>query len=320
MSHYYIGHRSQLHRVEEHRLVGGKGDGIRLLEVDNGMGLFMTLSIDKCMDISRLSVKGLNLGYFAPSGYAHPTYYEAEGGKFLKSAPFGFLTTCGLENVGVENIDQGERLPVHGSISNIPAEYVRHSVENDRIIIEAEMNDEVLFGRKLRLHRTFNVSLTSNTFTIQDRIVNTGDQVEPVTLLYHLNMGYPLLDEESIIEIPSDHVKARDAHASTGLSKWNQVQVPTAGYQEMCFYHTFTERGEASIYQPKHDTKVLIQWDPTLLDCFTQWKMMGIRDYVMGLECGNCYPDGRHVMRESGLLKELLPGEELLYEVKITVV
>ena len=31
----YIGHKSQVARVEEHRLVGGKGDGIRLLEVDN---------------------------------------------------------------------------------------------------------------------------------------------------------------------------------------------------------------------------------------------------------------------------------------------
>lgn len=31
--------------------------------------------------------------------------------------------------------------------------------------------------------------------------------------------------------------------------------------------------------------------------------MMGIRDYVLGLECGNCNPDGRDVMREKGMLK-----------------
>lgn len=315
----YVGHKSQLYRVEEHRLIGGKGDGLRLLEIDNGQGLCMTLSIDKCLDISRLSAHGMNLGYFAVSGYTHPSYYEAEGGKFLKSAPFGFLTTCGLDNVGVSCTDQGEVLPVHGSISNTPAECLRYYDTQEQIIIEAEISDEVLFGRKLRLFRTYEISLHSNTFTLKDRIVNTGDQLEAVCLLYHLNMGYPLLDEDSIIHVSSAEVKPRDSHAATGLGQWKEAQVPTVGYREQCFYHACTEVGEASIEQPKRNTKVLIQWDPQVLDCFTQWKMMGVRDYVMGLECGNCYPDGRAAMRESGILKELAAGDELLYEVKITI-
>ena len=33
----YIGHESQLYGVEEVRLVGGKGDGMRLLNVKNGL-------------------------------------------------------------------------------------------------------------------------------------------------------------------------------------------------------------------------------------------------------------------------------------------
>ena len=35
----YIGQESQVFGVEEHRLVGGKGDGMRLLQVRNGKGL-----------------------------------------------------------------------------------------------------------------------------------------------------------------------------------------------------------------------------------------------------------------------------------------
>ena len=31
----YVGHESQLYGVEEHRLCGGKGDGMRILEVNN---------------------------------------------------------------------------------------------------------------------------------------------------------------------------------------------------------------------------------------------------------------------------------------------
>ena len=45
--------------------------------------------------------------------------------------------------------------------------------------------------------------------------------------------------------------------------------------------------------------------------------MMGVRDYVLGLECGNCYPDGRDVMRRNGMLKFLEPGESVTYEVKV---
>ena len=32
----YIGHETQISGVEEHRLVGGKGDGMRLYEATNG--------------------------------------------------------------------------------------------------------------------------------------------------------------------------------------------------------------------------------------------------------------------------------------------
>lgn len=47
--------------------------------------------------------------------------------------------------------------------------------------------------------------------------------------------------------------------------------------------------------------------------------MMGERDYVMGLEPGNCHPDGRDKMREEGALTILAPGESVAYEVKITM-
>ena len=50
----YIGHSSQISGVEEHRLVGGKGDGMRLYEVTNGKGLEMTVTPDRNGDISRL--------------------------------------------------------------------------------------------------------------------------------------------------------------------------------------------------------------------------------------------------------------------------
>ncbi len=60
-----------------------------------------------------------------------------------------------------------------------------------------------------------------------------------------------------------------------------------------------------------------MQYDSQDLDCFTQWKMMGVRDYVLGLEPGNCYPDGRADMRQKGILKTLQPGKSKEYRILI---
>ncbi len=92
---------------------------------------------------------------------------------------------------------------------------------------------------------------------------------------------------------------------------------PEAGYIERCYYHKFAKEGRASIYQPKLKQGLEILFDPKSLDGFVEWKMMGIRDYVLGLECGNCYPDGRNVMRENGMLKYLKPGEKKQYQIEI---
>ncbi|MGN1027200.1 MAG: DUF4432 family protein [Faecousia sp.] len=39
----------------------------------------------------------------------------------------------------------------------------------------------------------------------------------------------------------------------------------------------------------------------------------------MGLEPGNCTPDGRDVIRRQGKLKYLEPGESKTYQVSITL-
>lgn len=62
------GHLSQLFSVEEMRLCGGKGDGMRILQMKNGKGLMATFVPDRCLDLYRLEYKGINLGFFSPGG------------------------------------------------------------------------------------------------------------------------------------------------------------------------------------------------------------------------------------------------------------
>ncbi len=313
----YLGHETQLARVEEHRLVGGKGDGMRLFEMNNGRGLQLTVSADRCADISRLAFRGVNMSYFSPCGYVSPTYYDCVGTGFLKSFTAGFLTTSGLQSVGNPCTDQGEALPLHGSIANTPAEHVLWSKNEKVLRLEADVNDEGMFTRKLRLHRCIEVYLDKNEFSVTDEIMNEGDTRTPVELLYHMNMGYPLLDEDSLVYISSESVSPRNEHAAEDIANWMHMEKPQPGYEERCYYHTCHRKGIAAIYQPELGQGLAIHYDPAVLDCFTEWKMMGVRDYVLGLEPGNCYPDGRDVMREKGILKYAEPGTSLKYSVKV---
>ena len=316
----YIGHDSQIYGVEEHRLVGGKGDGMRLFEINNGKGLQMTVAPDRACDITRLRFKGMNLSYMSPCGYVAPAYYDNVGTNWLQSFTAGFLTTCGLQAVGSPCNDEGEELPLHGSIANTPGEHAYWTEEDGKLVINGIIKDESIFGRKLRLIRKIVVSTEKNEFEIIDTIQNTGHQEEPLAILYHMNMGYPLLDEDSVITIPSVEVIPRDDHAAEDLENWMHMQTPTPGYQERCYYHKYADnKGSASIYQPKMNAGVEISFDASELDAFVEWKMMGVRDYVLGLECGNCYPDGRDVMRKTGMLKFVQPGEEKTYRVKVAI-
>lgn len=317
MKNPYIGHESQLYGVEEHRLVGGRGDGMRLFQVKNGKGLEFTVSADRCADISRLSFEGVNMGYFSPCGYVAPAYYDGVGDGFLKSFTAGFLTTCGLNEVGVPCEDAGESLPLHGTIGNTPAEQIFWEKDEEEIRIHAVISDEGIFSRKLVLKRTIRCSLTDNVITIEDTIVNEGDKDYPVLILYHMNMGYPLLSERSELYVPSVAVKPRTEWAAKGIENWARMQKPEAGFEEQCYFHRFEREGLAAIYNPDVEKGLAIRFDPEILPFFTEWKMMGKRDYVLGLEPGNCHPDGRAKMREEGNLTILPPGEQVTYSVQI---
>jgi galactose mutarotase-like enzyme len=305
----YIGCAGQIYGVEEHRLIGGKGDGMRLFEVRNGLGLEFTVSADRCADISRLSFKGDNMGYFAACGYVGPQYYEREDLGFLKSFTGGFLTTCGLTAVGAPCVDEGEELPLHGTISNTPADKVWWSIDDRNITLHAVVNEGSLFGRKLQLERKIECSRIENKITLSDTVTNLGSSVSPLMLLYHVNIGYPLLSEKAILSIPSKTVNARNVHAAKDIDTWNVILPPTKDFEEQCYYHTFEKEGLARIYNPDIHKGIEIAFDPTTLDYFTEWKMMGEKDYVLGLEPGNCHPEGRDKMRAGGKLKFLAPDE-----------
>ncbi len=312
----YIGHESQLCGVEEVRLVGGRGDGMRLLNIKNGKGLELTISADRCADISRISLGGVNFGYFAPCGYVAPTYYDSVGAGFLKSFTAGFLTTCGLTAVGSPCTDNGEELPLHGTISNTPAELLNYWIDEDHIHISARMRDAQIFGHQLILDREYIIFLEKNKLTITDTVTNIGAKEAPLQMLYHCNVGYPLLCEDTVVSIPSDGITPRNDHAAEDIDNCLKMEKPQADYEERCYFHRMSGNTDIKVYNPKLKKGLVMSYDANVLKYFTEWKMMGVHDYVLGIEPGNTLPDGRDTMRARGLLETLAPNEKKTYSIR----
>ncbi len=312
----YIGHENQIYGVEEMVLSGGKGDGMKLIEVRNGSGLEITISADRCADLSRVTFKGDNYGYFAPCGYVSPKYYDNKGAGFLKSFTAGFLTTCGLTFVGSPCCDDGQELPLHGTVSHIPCENILYWIDESDIHIKAKIRDASLFSHHLILEREYTLPLFKNEMYITDKVKNIGSSETPVQILYHCNIGYPLLNENTILNIPSTEITPRNAHAATGLDKCTVIEKPQNGYEEMCYYHTMSGTAEISIYNPVIKKGLKMSYDTSEMKYFTEWKMMGEYEYVLGIEPGNCQPDGRGIMRQKGILEMLKPDEEKTFRLK----
>jgi len=324
----YVGDFSQLFGVKEYTLSGGRANGVKAFDVKTGGGLEFTVVADRCMDIAGLSFKGVNCSYLNKTGIVSPAFYEKDGVGFLRNFFGGFLTTCGLRNVGVPCDDQGESFPLHGRISNIPAEEVSVSTEwidgEAVMTMSGKMKEARMFGENLVLTRKITCRYNENKIYIQNTIENLGFKPEGVMLLLHFNLGYPLLDEEAILVTPTTKLIPRDAEAQKGADAFNHFQPPTRDYAEQVFYHELNANssGETTValINQKLELATALHFRKDQLKNFIQWKQMGEGEYVLGMEPANCLVAGRAEERKNGTLEYLQPGESKQVDIVVELV
>ena len=166
------------------------------------------------------------------------------------------------------------------------------------------------------LEREYVCPLNQNAIYMTDIIKNIGSAQAPLEVLYHCNMGYPLLSENAEVTIPAKSVKARNEHANKDIADCLKMEKPQNGYEEKCYYFETEGNVTATIYNKDINKGVSITYNADELQFFTEWKMMGEYEYVLGLEPGNCTPDGRDVMRKSGKLEFLNAGDTKVHHLK----
>lgn len=324
-----VGRIDQLAGIRLVEALEGKARGCRLLDVWTGSGLRFQVNADRALDLTFCEFQGIPVAWCSPAGEVHPSFYEPEGFGWLRSFTGGLLTTCGLDQFGVPSEDEGQSFGLHGRISNTPADSLSQRSywdgETYRLEISAVIRQAALFRENLVLRRKITTSLGASRIQIEDTVTNEGFEATPHMILYHFNLGFPLVSEYSHLQLNTQETLPRDEEALRGLAEWDRFQPPTPGYREQVFIHRPIPdpSGKATVafHNPRLGLCVRWQYSTASLPYLMEWKMMGMGAYVVGVEPANCNGlGGRAATRMKGELPILQPGESRTYQIDFEVI
>jgi hypothetical protein len=280
------------------------------------------------MDVGLAEIDGVPLSFMTGVGYAHPAYYSGHGDQWLRTFQGGLLVTGGLDTFGYPSTDEGTDFGLHGRASALPARGLSWDTDwdGDEYVLRARgrMKQVSFHGEHLQLTREITTKLGENRFTVHDVVENLGGRPEPHEILYHFNVGFPLLDEGTELEVAS---------TVTGLSENSQAVEATAkrahgpvyGFEEEVLLHDAQPDAEGWVaarvvnraFGGGRGLALTIRYRKDELPYLWQWRNFRERAYVMGVEPANAHMSGRAYNREQGTLPILETGERREYHLEV---
>jgi galactose mutarotase-like enzyme len=307
--------------VSKRRLVGGRRDGVSVVEVDNGRMRF-TVVPTRGMGILRCVAGETTLGWQSPvDGPVHPQFVPVTdpGGLGWLEGFDELLVRCGLESNGAPVFDSRNVLqyPLHGRIANLPAHRVTLSVDRRKgtISVTGEVDETRFLFRHLRMTSTLTTTIGSTQLSIHDSITNLSSRPAGFQMLYHINVGAPLLDCGSRLLAPVKAVVPRDERAAEGVGRWDSYSSPEPGFAEQVYFlldltSDADGRTRVLLKNAAGDAGLGLSFNRKQLPWFTQWKNTGaIEDgYVTGLEPATNLPNPRDFEERQDRVVPLGPG------------
>lgn len=323
-----IGDMSQVAGIRLIEMSNGNERGVRAAEFNTGAGFMFTVLLDRGMDIDQAKYRGVPVSWQSATGPVHPSFFEPEGISWLYNFQGGLMATVGFTYGGGPSVDQGVPLGLHGRASNTPAKdvCVKQEWQGDHYMmyVEGRIDEAGLFHNSIRCHRRIETRLGETHLRIHDTFENIGFAPSPLQFLYHCNIGWPILSASSQV-----HINSKEIHPNPGadVQHYRECQEPTEGYAEQVFRHVPQPgpdgMGSAALINPAFNGGegygAYVRWTLDTVPFMNQWKMMGRKAYVMGLEPSNLTPRGRGADREDGILRILQPGESVTTLVEIGV-
>jgi len=326
-----VGQMSQVCGVRLATLADGPEAGVRAADFRTGTGFCFSVLPSRGLDVSWAEYCGRSLAWHSASGQTHPAFYDEPGLGWLRGFYGGLVVTCGLTYAGAPCADQGKPLGLHGRYSNTPARHVSVGEEwqGDEYVmwISGQVHEAVVFGENVCLTRKISAKLGESRFFLHDRVENRGHLPVEHMILYHINGGFPAIDEGATLTAPTVSAIPRDAEAEKEKEKFAQMSAPIVAFKERCYYHEMAAAPDGTVRAALINRSCdggrgfgfYAAYNKKELPRFTEWKMMGAGDYVVGMEPANCLVEGRDKERARGTLQFLQPGEAREYHLEIGV-
>jgi len=322
----YCGDLSGIYGTRRIILDDGKARGMRAVELWNGRGLQMMAAVDRALDIPFLYFKGINIGLNNKTGLCEPRFYSEDGTRgFLRQFNGGLLTTCGIVYSGASSMIAGVGHGLHGNIANTPAELIaageQDNAGNIELFVSGEVREACTFNEYMVLNRKIVMETEKNKIHIHDEVENRGFNEQPVMNLYHINIGYPMLDESVQAFSTAPKVYAGGAISAELAKKWNEHSEPLIQATEHAFIHVAMDgKHFGMFYNTNLQIAVVVSYDATQLPYLCQWKNMLEGDYAAAFEPSISGYYGLARIREKGLLRELEPGGTIDFDIDIEVI
>ena len=315
----------QLGGVTAATLSDGPGAGVGILTVRSPSGLSFVCVPGRGLDIGWADWAGMPLAWRSPAGDVAAAFAEQSGQGWLRSFGGGLLTTCGLSAVGQPSIDGMEALGLHGRYSTTPAHQVAWSVDwagDDRVArITGRVREASAVGPVLELHRTITTTLGSATLRVDDVVTNIGAVPAPHMFRYHLNVGFPLVDERSRLSTPHAETMRTNQDTVNVPNVWDPIGAPLLDGAEQVFTvdPSFTTAGVAILRNDAPRPSLEVRWSVDTLPRLVVWRQPTRRTYVTAIEPSNCDDRGRAAARAAGTLLELQPDEQMHHWVEVSI-
>lgn len=312
-------------------LQGGLRQGVEAVDLSNGT-LRVRVLPTRGMGLWKAWLGDLELGWRSPvRGPVHPAFVpldEASGIGWLS----GFdelLCRCGLEWNGAPEFHADGRVKhtLHGRIANLPAHRVEFSVDGDggTLALRGQVDEGRLFGPRLRLSSTVSTAFGSPALTIQDCVANLSSSPGEFQLLYHINLGLPLVTPGARLLAPVRRLIPKDEHSARDLATWQEYPAEQPGCQETVLFLDLAadDKGRTLVVLQAADARrgLKLAFPRHELPYFILWKspQPAADGYVTGLEPAINLPHGKTFEAQQGRVARLAPGEQRQFTLELTL-
>jgi uncharacterized protein DUF4432 len=143
-------------------------------------------------------------------------------------------------------------------------------------------------------------------------------------LLYHFNIGFPLVDAGAELIAPAA-ARPKLLFGAADLDdprSWSSFIAPQANFTQQTFAHEMAAdaagRVHVAIVNARLGLGVAVSYDKRVMPSYIEWRMMAEGQYAAGIEpCTNGF--GRDAVKAAGELIVLKPGERRVYRTEISV-